>query len=212
MILAVAMPLFCVFALVAPAVAPSHPLDRSSVTGPASGAKTAAGGRPAPGTPQPDGVLVFESDRDGNGEIYAKRADGGPVRRLTRTPADERNPVWSHDGQRIAFVSARDGNDELYVMNADGTGVARLTRNPGTDDNPGWSIDDRRIAYSSERGDREIVVMNADGSNAHAITSNGELDAQPDWSLDPVHARLRDRGDERRRHGRRSAHCQSGRR
>jgi Tol biopolymer transport system component len=33
------------------------------------------------------------------------------------------SPVWSPDGERIAFVSDRYGDYEIFVMNADGTDV-----------------------------------------------------------------------------------------
>ena len=43
----------------------------------------------------PDGKkLVFQSNRDGNFEIYTMNVDGTGVTRLTRTPTDETGPVW----------------------------------------------------------------------------------------------------------------------
>ncbi|HEX4932732.1 MAG TPA: hypothetical protein VFV33_06090, partial [Gemmatimonadaceae bacterium] len=60
-------------------------------------------------------------------------ADGTGLRRLTTDPANDRYPVWSPQGDRLAFASDRDGNDEIYVMNLDGTGLRRLTTSPGLD-------------------------------------------------------------------------------
>lgn len=40
------------------------------------------------------------------------------------------NPVWSPDGDRIAFFSLRDNDPEIYVMAADGSGAVNL--NPET--------------------------------------------------------------------------------
>ena len=56
------------------------------------------------------GKIVFESDRDGNMEIYAMNPDGSTPTRLTTNEADDSDPTWSPDWQRIAFVSDRDGN------------------------------------------------------------------------------------------------------
>jgi len=64
--------------------------------------------------------IAFDSDRDGNWEIYVMDADGKNQRRLTNNPADDWGAAWSPDGQRIAFASRRDGNIEIYVMDADG--------------------------------------------------------------------------------------------
>ena len=59
-------------------------------------------------------------------------ADGSNVTRLTGPDPSIRNPVWSSDGQWIAFTSSRDGHSaEVYLVKADGTSVSpRLTANP----------------------------------------------------------------------------------
>ena len=59
--------------------------------------------------------------------IYALDADGGHVRRLTKTPYPNSDFVsgYSPDGKHIAFWSDRRYSDgccsELFVMNADGS-------------------------------------------------------------------------------------------
>jgi dipeptidyl aminopeptidase/acylaminoacyl peptidase len=90
----------------------------------------------------PDGTkIAFESNRQGNLEIYVMNADdGSDVTRLTDSSAADRNANWSPDGTKIAFSSSReDGNLEIYVMNADdGSDVTRLTDNDANDDVPDW--------------------------------------------------------------------------
>ena len=39
--------------------------------------------------------------------------------KLTHSAGDDRDPVWSPDGQRIAFESNRDGDYEIYIMDID---------------------------------------------------------------------------------------------
>ena len=137
----------------------------------------------------PDGRrIAFESERDGNDEIYVMNADGSGVARLTVNDAIDGSPAWSPDGQRIAFDSTRDGNPELYVMNADGSGVTRLTFNNARDWSPAWSPDGRRIAFDSNHdGNLEIYVMNADGSGVTRHTHNQTHDGTPAWSPDGRH-------------------------
>ena len=134
----------------------------------------------------PDGRrIAFDSDRDGNWEIYVMNADGSGVTRLTDNDAADGFPAWSPDGRRITFDSDRDGNWEIYVMNADGSGVARLTDNGAADGFPAWSPDGRRIAFESNRdGNVEIYLMNPDGSGVVRLTYNGAADFSPAWSPD----------------------------
>ena len=73
--------------------------------------------------------IAFNSDRDGNNELYVMNSDGSDIRRLTFTKANERGPFWSPDGKRITFSSDGDGPAHVYVMNADGSDLVCLTCN-----------------------------------------------------------------------------------
>jgi len=82
----------------------------------------------------PDGSkIAFDTDRDGNFEVYLMNPDGTGLVDLTNSGTNEAFPAWSPDGSKIAFGTDRDGNDEVYVMNADGTGSVNLTHNPAFD-------------------------------------------------------------------------------
>jgi TolB protein len=135
--------------------------------------------------PQLSNQIVFDTDRDGNAEIYVMNPDGSGLQRLTNHPGRDAEPYVSFDGTKIAFASDRDGNDEIYVMNVDGTGLVRLTTSAGRDGEPAWSRDGTKIAFASERdGDSEIYVMNADGSGQVRLTSVAGRDGLPTWSPD----------------------------
>ena len=45
--------------------------------------------------------IVFAAKRDGNWDIYATRADGTQIVRLTTLPSQDRMPIWSPDGHSI---------------------------------------------------------------------------------------------------------------
>lgn len=138
-----------------------------------------------PPPPTARAVIVFESQRDGNSEIYAMSADGANQTRLTNNAAADTSPVWSPDGARVAFESKRDGNSEIYVMNADGGNPTRLTNNTADDIRPIWSPDGTRLAFESKRdGNSEIYVMSADGSNQIRLTNNAVTDCCLAWSPD----------------------------
>ena len=148
----------------------------------------------------PDGRrIAFLSDRDADRsyapmtpEIYSMNADGSNAIRLTDNDFEDDAPIWSPDGQRIAFVSIRDGNADIYAMNADGTEITRLTKHNAADWQPAWSPDGQRIAFVSLRDAdmshfppaSEIYSMNADGSDMTRLTHNDLVDENPAWSPD----------------------------
>jgi TolB protein len=59
--------------------------------------------------------------------LFLVRADGSGKRHLTFGG----QPLWSPDGEHVAFIRWPRGIAELYVMNADGSGQRRLTSTPG---------------------------------------------------------------------------------
>jgi TolB protein len=132
------------------------------------------------------GRIAFQTNRDGNLEIYVMNGDGSGLTDLTQSPAGDDMPVWSPDGSKILFGTDRDGNDEIYVMNADGSDPTNLTNNPAQEETGDWSPDGKKIVFSSDRdGNNEIYVMNADGSGQTNLTkSPAAEDSFPVWSRD----------------------------
>jgi len=129
--------------------------------------------------------VVFDSDRDGNWEVYIMGPDGENPLNLSNNPADDFNPAISPDGKRIAFVSNREseqgGGQTIYVMNADGSGLRQVTFQGGSD-SPDWSHDGAMIVYSNN-GD--IYFTDAkDGSNPKQVTFTDIEDKEPKWSPD----------------------------
>ncbi len=127
--------------------------------------------------------IAFDSNRDGDREIFVMNADGSDVRQLTFNSVDDYSPSFSPDGTRIAFSSRRSGDMEIWSMAVDGTGPTQLTASPGWDSEVAWSPDGSRIAFESERaGNADIWVMNPDGSGQTNLTRNPADEWWPSWS------------------------------
>jgi len=132
-----------------------------------------------------NGKIAFETNRDGNSEIYVMNSDGTAQVNISNNPANDDSPNWAPNGRRIAFETDRDGGNEIYVMNGDGSNVTRLTNNSAEDRAPAWSPDGTKIAFTSSRdGNFEIYVMNADGTNQTRLTNSTGVDFSPQWSPD----------------------------
>ena len=95
-----------------------------------------------------DGTIVFHSNFDGDNEIY--RMTATDLIQLTDNSWDDEYPVWSPDGEKIAFTANPDGHYDIFLMNADGSGVNRLTSSPTHEKEPAWFPDGQSIAYTRE--------------------------------------------------------------
>jgi TolB protein len=144
-------------------------------------AALAAGAAPSIAiVPGPNGQIAFESNRDGDNEIFAMNADGTIERQLTYNTSNDVFPAWSPDASQITFSSDRHqpGNLDVYVMDADGSNVVQLTNSPGEDRGTSWTSDGETIVFHSARDSDashtfDIFLMNADGSDEHTIFTNG---------------------------------------
>lgn len=112
-------------------------------------------------------------------EIFVMNADGTNRQQRTESNADDITPVWSPDGQRIAFVSQRDGNREIYVIRADAlTGtVARVAE-------PSVAALSRPPVLSPQDGAAPAQAGQADGNGLTNITEDPAEDWTPAWSPD----------------------------
>ena len=135
----------------------------------------------------PDGDwIVYAGEASGNRDIYLKRVEGENAINLTPdSPSDDDQPVFSPDGERIAFRSERDGGG-IFVMGRTGEAVRRVTR---AGFNPTWSPDGSHLAFASERielnpqnseGRKGLWVVDVQSGDVRQVS--GEDMALPNWS------------------------------
>jgi len=144
---------------------------------------------PVPPRSQERVVLTYSlRDRFGGGnhtnEIYTVYLDGTRPKRLSHATTGNTvhsRPVWSPDGQTIAFASTPDSDTRttsIYVTSADTWEPSQLTGNASFD--PTWSPDGARIAFWAFDGTFSIYVMDADGGNTQRLADG----LRPAWTPD----------------------------
>ena len=130
-------------------------------------------------------------------EIALSGLDGSNQRRITHNDSHEHYPVWSPDGDRIAFIRGAYGG-QLSTMSPDGSDVTpvspagmKVARVP-----PVWSPNGQRLAFVANEGElylrdeRNIYTVRTDGSELFKAAEMGGLasgpTAAPTWSQDSL--------------------------
>ena len=97
----------------------------------------------------PDGQTVVFSYL---GDLWLVDAKGGVARHLTMHEKHDVNPVFSPDGQQIAFTSNRHGQYDVFVIPTRGGRPTRVTFDSADDQPNCWSADGKSLLISSARG------------------------------------------------------------
>ena len=139
--------------------------------------------------------IIYESNADGNLELYLLNLDGLDLaaitsadvqpKRLTYNETDDGSPAFFPDGKSVVFVSSRGDVNQLYTMDIDGKNEKHFNPNRYDCYNPTVSPDGKTIAYVSARdGDMEIYLIDTDGQNERRITGEIGVSIHPAFSPD----------------------------
>jgi dipeptidyl aminopeptidase/acylaminoacyl peptidase len=104
-------------------------------------------------------------------------AGGSSVTQVTRSPGWYGGPLWSPDGQTIAFSLRRvdTGKWTVGIIGALGGDPRLLTNSSGNDILDAWSPDGHRLLFHSDRdGANQLYAMAADGTGQTRLTTGGD--------------------------------------
>src|SRR5205823_6648909 len=85
------------------------------------------------------------------GDLWVVDRAGGEARRLTAGVGLESYPIFSPDGEWVAFGGDYEGNLDVYVVPMAGGLPRRLTYHPDPDVPVGWTPDGKSIVFRSSR-------------------------------------------------------------
>jgi tricorn protease len=84
-------------------------------------------------------------------DLWVANRDGSYPRRITASEGVESSPVFSPDGNMIAFTGQYDGNTDVFIVPVTGGIPRRLTWHPGGDLVRDFSPDGKKILFASQR-------------------------------------------------------------
>ncbi|MEL6142795.1 MAG: peptidase S41, partial [Bacteroidota bacterium] len=84
------------------------------------------------------------------GDIWTVPSTGGRAQRLTIHESYESHPVWSPNGESIAFVGERYGNQDIFVTTPFGDRPQRITHHSAADIEPSW-LNDQELIFTTRR-------------------------------------------------------------
>ena len=87
-------------------------------------------------------------DAEGRYDLWVMDVARGVTSRVTATPGDERDPVWSPDGRSLAFIARRDGAADLRRKGLRASEPETvLTDSPDEDIPESWSRDGQTLLF-----------------------------------------------------------------
>jgi Tol biopolymer transport system component len=125
--------------------------------------------------------IAFASNRQGTYDIWVVNVDGRHLRQLTRLSGDERRPVWSSDGKKLAFVTQDESKGSLWVVDADDKDPRCLSTHTqiGLVE---WQRRGRMIAYEAlDNGQWSIWIARDDGTLDARLACNVHDCRYPSW-------------------------------
>jgi eukaryotic-like serine/threonine-protein kinase len=135
--------------------------------------------------------LAYDSDRDGQANVWKLPLAGGTPEQVTRGPNNKFVNDWSPDGQEIVYHSMREGGQrDVLVVSADGMKTETVVNSPAEEQHSGWGPDGNSIVFdlsTSQDAKQQIYVVRRAHRGApwelpRRLTTEGSAD--PKWSPD----------------------------
>lgn len=107
--------------------------------------------------------ILFESDRDGDWEIYQMRADGSDLTKMTQNAHTDRRPSWHPTENKIVFESDRAGKMELYELDLANGSTRRMDIGlEGTPVFANYSSDGQKLIFSLQVQENASMIYSCD--------------------------------------------------
>ncbi len=134
----------------------------------------------------PDGLHVaYTLIGDGTQTIFLARPDLSEPRALEDGPVRDSYPIYSPDGQRLAFVRRLENGSDVHIADLQTGVIERVTYREAYVGHPGWSPDGTRLVFDTlQDGEIDIAVLDLETGAVDIVASRPGYDLNPTWSPD----------------------------
>jgi TolB protein len=133
----------------------------------------------------PDGrQICFESDRDGQPQIYVMSASGGSAQRISFGKWIYSAPVWSPRGDVIACITQVEGKFTIGLMGKDGSNERILTQR-FRNESPTFAPNGLTLMFFRDAGGvsgPSLFTIDLSGRNETMVPTPSYA-SDPDWSM-----------------------------
>jgi TolB protein len=131
--------------------------------------------------------IIFNSDRSRSPQLYVMRNDGSDQKRISFGPGRYLNPVWSPNGDYIAFVKILNGVFYIGIMRPNGD-EEKILASGHMIESPSWSPNGRLLIFSSTtrggaNGSKKsrLYMVDITGRHHKLVKTHGDA-TDPMWS------------------------------
>jgi TolB protein len=119
-------------------------------------------------------------------QLFVADADGANQRRILESPRPLMSPVWSPDGQWLAYVSFETKHSAVYVQLVSSGERRQVSARTGINGAPAWSPDGKKLALTlgGGAGNLDIYVLDLASQALTRITDDPAIDTEPEWAPD----------------------------
>lgn len=140
------------------------------------------------GSYSPDGKKVlFESDRNGNWDLFILELETGQLTTIIATLKDERRPSWHPGGQLILFESIEAEQTELQLLDLSSGQTTVILDKKALEGNYNFarfSPDGKQVAFTLMENENEfqIYTLRLSDKKLSRLSNNSLRNAYPFWS------------------------------
>ncbi len=128
-------------------------------------------------------VIDIADPRNGEPDLAILNMESGQVRKLAATPGQEYSPVWSPDGQQLAYAYNGDGRKEWNAWATDTEGGnARQLSTLTVGGQISWSPSGMMLAVSSPIECGSIYLLDVNSGFPTRLTNMDGCASNPVWS------------------------------